>query len=1168
MSGGSPWLCTALTGRSEHETWGFLPSPASPDQPSVDVMQIWVLGTLEVTHDGRASQICGPRSRRLLALLALTPGLEVSADRLAEGLWDARPPAPARTALASQVSLLRRDLPMPDVVRPGRSGYLLHVAAEDVDALVLEREVATGSRALAAGRHDEASTVLTEALRLWRGTPYVEFTGSQALQAEAERLSALRLDALERRITADLGRPTVAPPVAELEALVRWHPLRESFWALLMAAQYRSGRHGEALASYRRARTTIAEQLGREPGPALQELEQLVLTHDSSLEVARISTLLLPRQDRGTYAADVALVERAPLLTTLTGLHDEALEGRGRLALVHGEAGVGKSALVREWSGTASPRARVLWGACDPLSSPRPLGPLMDVAPHLSPEVGALLRSGERDGLFESVLAALDDAGPTVLVIEDLHWADGGTLDLMRFLARRLGGTRTLVVATYRDEHLRPSDPVRVMLGDIASQPTVSRLEVPLLSVQAVAELAAGTGIDTARLYRETGGNAFFVTEVVASGGKHLPPTVQDAVLARVHRLSPHARLALETAAVIGSRVEPTLVHAMPEVSADAVDECVGAGMLRFETPTYAFRHELLRQAVLSGISPGRLGAVHWQVLDHLRGMALSPRPYARLAEHAEMAGSGPAILEFAVAAGDWAAALGSHREAAYQYGRALPYADLLEADQRRDLLVKRARECQVSDDHPSAIQAWGQALVLLRAAGRHLDVVDALLGLDESYYTIGDDSHGTEFVDEAFTLLAGEGPSRQLAMTLARRGTHYLRRSEIAEGIPWLERGLAMGRAVADYEVVSRVLSNLGVSRFLVGDHAAGIDEVQDGLRIALEHDLEDAAARIYQTLAALTWIDLDLGEAHAKMEEAERYTAERDLHGHLMCVLASKITMKLDLGRWDEALAEAHDLLYVRNSGRASRIEALMAIGLIGARRGDRDDVWAYLDEARDHIAKTQTLSYQGQIALARGEAYLLEGNITAIEAEVLPWFEEAVRLADEEVLVDLAPLVWRAGLIETPPEGLREPEVLVITGRHREAAAFWSSVGAPYKSAWALLDSADEVDLREARAMFDRLGAHVLVQRTEAKLRSIGAKVPRGARASTRANVGGLTRRELEVLDLLDEGLRNADIAARLYLSEKTVGHHVSAILAKLGASSRLEAVRRARELAATG
>jgi DNA-binding CsgD family transcriptional regulator/tetratricopeptide (TPR) repeat protein len=641
---------------------------------------------------------------------------------------------------------------------------------------------------------------------------------------------------------------------------------------------------------------------------------------------------------------------------------------------------------------------------------------------------------------------------------------------------------------------------------------------------------------------------------------------VQDAVLARVQRLSPVAQAALETAAVVGSRVEPALVHGLPDVTTEAVDECVSAGMLRFEAPAYGFRHEIVRQAVLSGITPGRLGALHWQVLDRLRAMPMSPRPFARLAEHAEMAGDGPATLEFAVAAGDAAASLGSHREAAFQYGRAMPYAGLLDADARIELLTKRAVECHISDDHDGAIAAWEEAIVLLRAAGRDLEVVEALLGMDDSYFTIGDNSRGTELVDEALAVLDGAAPCRQLALAIGRRGNHYGRACEYEASLPWLERAIAMGREVGDHEVVSRALGHQGVARWFLGEHAAGRELVAEALQVALAHDLEDCAARHQYNLAGLESMDFELVEAHEHFEEAERYAAERDLHGHLMCVLASEITLKVDLGRWDEAAVQAHDLLYVRNTGRSSRLKPLIALGLLSARRGDADGVWGPLDEARDHIGKSQSLNYQAGIAISRGEVHLLDGDVERIRTEVLPWYEEAVRLGEEEYVPDLTMLVWRAGLVDEPPEALREPERLSMTGQHRQAADLFTSYHLPYKAAWALLDSDDEIDLREARAMFDQLGAKTLVERTDAKLRTIGAKVPRGPRPSTRANVGGLTDREMEVLDLLDGGLRNAEIAAKLHLSEKTVGNHVSAILAKLQVSSRLEAVRRARDLTA--
>jgi len=416
--------------------------------------------------------------------------------------------------------------------------------------------------------------------------------------------------------------------------------------------------------------------------------------------------------------------------------------------------------------------------------------------------------------------------------------------------------------------------------------------------------------------------------------------------------------------------------------------------------------------------------------------------------------------------------------------------------------------------------------------------------------------------------VLDGVGPCRQLALAIGRRGTHHGRSCEFAESLPWLDRANAMGREVGDHEVVSLALAHQGVARWFLGEHAAGRELVAEALQVALAHDLEDCAARHYQNLATLEWMDFDLVDAHGHFEEAERYTAERDLHGQLLCVLAGELTLNVEMGRWDEAAAQAHDLLYVRNTGRASRIQPLIALGLLSARRGDADGVWGPLNEARDHIGKTQTLGYQAVIAQARGEVYLLDGDIERIRTEVLPWQEEAVRLGEEDYVAELTMLVWRAGLVDEPPEHLREAERLTMTGQHRQAAELFSSVGLPYKAAWALLDSDDEIDVREARARFDQLGAKALVDRSDAKLRAIGAKVPRGPRPSTRSNVGGLTDREMEVLDLLDGGLRNAEIAAKLHLSEKTVGHHVSAILAKLGVSSRLEAVRRARDLTAVG
>ncbi len=859
----------------------------------------------------------------------------------------------------------------------------------------------------------------------------------------------------------------------------------------------------------------------------------------------------------------MVLYERAQLIDSLCDLLDDAAAGHGRLALVHGEIGIGKSALVREFSDVASRSARVLWGACDPLSSPRPLGPLADVAPHLGATVGELLRSGERDGLFEATLASLGDLGPVVLVVEDIHWADVSTLDLIRYLARRAEGVRLLIVATYRDDELAPTDPLRVMLGDLASTSSTRRLAVPPLSLEAVTALAASTSLDPRDLFRETGGNPFFVTEVISSGGEHLPSTVQDAVLARVHRVSAQARAALEAAAVIGTRVEPSLILAMPGVSADAVDECVSAGMLRFNAPVYGFRHELVRQAVLAGVAPGRLGALHWQALDRLRAQQLQPAPLARLAEHAEQAGDGLAVLEFAVAAGDSAVGLMSHREAAFQYGRALRYADLLDVEARIDLLRKRSYECYLIDALADAIAPLEQAVALLRETDRHDDLAQALLRLGQVHWVAGHSGRSDELQDEALAILEGLPAGPTLAWAYARKASSLMVSNRLDTGMEQGERALALARQFEAQDVEVHVLNTLGVCRWHV-DPVAGEQLLLDSLALARQLDLEDDAGRGYANLTGQAFAHLDIAKGLAYCDEGAAYCNDHDLHGTLLCILTGKVAALTRIGDWAEATALARNLLDERGISRVSRCEPLMALGLVRARRGD-PGVWPVLDEAYECVAEAHELQFQAPVALSRAEAYWLENNIDAAEAELLPVLRLAQETDDDDTLGDLEVMLWRLGRLATQPRTESEVHQLVLTGRPRAAAAYWAERGYCYDAAMALADSDDEEDLRRAMVDLDRLGAHVLVARTAAKLRALGAHgVPRGARASTRSNVGGLTDRETEVLGLLDEGLRNAEIAKRLHLSEKTVGHHVSSILAKLGVSSRGDAVVRAREL----
>ena len=255
-------------------------------------------------------------------------------------------------------------------------------------------------------------------------------------------------------------------------------------------------------------------------------------------------------------------------------------------------------------------------------------------------------------------------------MLEDLHWADEATLDVFTLLVRRAETVPALVVGTYRDDALENAHPLRRVLGELATTTAVRRLKLAPLSPDAVGRLAAPHGIDGRDLYQKTGGNPFFVVEVLAGDSEEIPATVKDAVLARAMRLSPSARELLQAAAVVPQRAELWLLQALAGTAVEAVDECVSAGMLVAEGDGVVFRHELARLSLEGSVGPACKARLHRQALAAISGRPGPALDFARLAHHAEAAGDADAVVRFALPAAERASSMGAHREAAAQYGR------------------------------------------------------------------------------------------------------------------------------------------------------------------------------------------------------------------------------------------------------------------------------------------------------------------------------------------------------------------------------------------------------------------------------------------------------------------------------------------------------------------
>jgi DNA-binding CsgD family transcriptional regulator/tetratricopeptide (TPR) repeat protein len=861
--------------------------------------------------------------------------------------------------------------------------------------------------------------------------------------------------------------------------------------------------------------------------------------------------------------AETDLLERGQFLAAL-GQRLEESRQTGRLVLVGGEAGMGKTALLRRFCALHG-EARVLWGACDPLFAPRPFGPLLDIAERTGGEVHEALRHGAKPHEIVAVLLpALRSLGPRVVIFEDVHWADEATLDTLRLVARKVESVPALFVASYRDDAIDRSHPLGLVLGELATMPAVSRLRLTPLSPAAVETLARPYGLDAHELHRKTGGNPFFVMEVLAAGGADVPPTVRDAVLSRVARLGPAARGLLEWVAINPARVELSLLKALAGQAFAALDECLSAGALQVDQRTVAFRHELARLAVEEAIPTLRRVELHRSVLSVLAGSGESDP--ARLAHHAEEAGDSEAVLAYAQAAGEQAARAHAHREAAAQYARALRFADGLPLDARATLLEAYSRECYVIDRHDETIEALQRAIQDHRQLGDARREGDALRLLSDAFWCLGRIAEAERTGREAADRLDRLPPGRELAMACANLASLCMHAGDFEGTRAWSTRAITLAERLDDTEPLVHALNSLGAMEFFLR-MPEGRTKVERSLELARQAGLDEYAGDAYAHLAWVAIRHRAYELARHYIDAGLEYCNEHNLDLYRRYMLALRARAGLDQGRWTEATDDAAAVLRTPGPSPLPRIVALVVLGLVRARRGD-PDAWGPLDEARALAEPAGELSRSAMVAAARAESAWLEGRHAAVREATDAVLALALTRGAARVTSELACWRWRAGLRETLPERLASPYSLMLTGEWERAAQYWAEIGCPYEAALALADADDEAALRRSLDELQRLGAAPAAAIVARRLRRRGVRgIRRGPRPSTRTNPARLTAREIEVLALIAEGLRNADIAERLFLSAKTVDHHISSILGKLGVRTRGEAGTEAARLGLT-
>jgi DNA-binding CsgD family transcriptional regulator len=855
----------------------------------------------------------------------------------------------------------------------------------------------------------------------------------------------------------------------------------------------------------------------------------------------------------------VTLLERKTALDALAEFAAQARSGEGRLVLLEGEAGVGKSTLLEQFA-CDLPDSRVLSGACDGMFTPRPLGPLFDIAQQVHGRLHSLCRAdASREELFGALLTELCERGPLpVVVIEDVHWADEATLDLLGFLARRIREIAVLLIASYRNDELADTHPMRIALGHLAVQRCARRLPLAPLSAQAVRMLAAGRGVDPEELYRVTGGNPFYVREVLESGLGDVPGSARDVILARAARLGPKARETLEAAALIGGTIDERLLGHV--IATPALAEVIASGLVTGH-PVVRFRHEIARQAVEQAVRPARRSEIHARILQGLRSLGCDDD--ARLAYHAEEAGDGPAALEHAAVAGRRARVLASHREAAGQFERALRFADGEAPATIAARWVELATELSMIDRWPDAETACTRALENWRAAGDSLGEGDTLRRMSTVLWRLCRGGEVLAAAEAAVAILEPLGATAELAAAYGNLAAHRNEPGSSGIVLPLARRAQELALRFGVPALQSRAATTEAQAVWLAGGDWEPL--LRRALSIALEHGTEYEAGFAYTNLQELHCANRDYAKADPYFHDGVAYCQDHDLGTYYNCLVGVRTSALDRLGRWDESAGIAEALL-ASVASPVNRMIPMTSLALIAARRA-QDDVWPNLDAAMTAAEGSTGQMYIAAVRLARAEACWLESDLNRARQEAELADDAFASVIDPWLNGEIAVWLRRTGSPRTSQRDLAAPYRLQLTGDHRRASDLFDGLGCPYDAALALLDAPDELALRRALDICDALGAVATARIIRQKMRSLGIRsVPAGQRVATRENPLGLTQREQEVLELLCEGRTNAGIAAKLVISPKTVDHHVSSILAKLGVSKRTE-VAAARQALAT-
>jgi DNA-binding CsgD family transcriptional regulator len=859
------------------------------------------------------------------------------------------------------------------------------------------------------------------------------------------------------------------------------------------------------------------------------------------------------------------LIERAVFLASLQNAFTHVETSEGHCVFVTGEAGIGKTSFLKEFSKEIKNDCSIYQGMCDALFAPRPLAPLYDILMQLGITPDENNNITDRTLFFSKLFYELKNKTTTsVIIFEDIHWADDATLDFIKFLARRITQLKCLFILTYRDNEIHSRHHLRNVLGQLNAD-SFTRLQLLPLSKTAVEKMAKEKGYKGEDVYSISGGNPFYVNEILASYSLGVPDNIKDSILSSYNRLDEDSKNVWQILSILPTGFEIGYLEKMEPSYAASVHNYLELKILVQNGNLILFKHELFRRTIESSLSPLLRIKLNKKILELFLESFQQNRQIERIIHHAKNANEYDLVVQYAPIAAKHAAALGAHIEAATLYSTAIEYYQEHDKDILINLYESYSYECYLTKQIKEAIIYAGRALNLLMEKNDTEKIGNSMRFLSRIWWLNGNRKKAEEYAAKAIEVLEQQSSSRAKAMALSNMSQLEMLSDHAARGIYWGEKAVAMAKELGDDEILCHALNNVGdVQMRIPSSTESGIELLKQSLDIALKNSFHEHAARAYTNMGSSSITLKDFAFARKILEVGIQYCEERDLDSWTGYMLADKARLLFKTGNWNGALKIINDLIKIEDQLPVARIGILTVKATIIMRRGDEEDVLPLLTEAANVAFETKELQRIIPSMVALLEYEWITGKKTIADKDLdctISMVEQMGNIYDNS---EFAYWLFKARRQQIKLKEFYEGYDMYNKARALKAAVLWQRKGCSYEQALALFEGSEE-DKKTAIELVHNLGADAVYEKMKFEMRLSGIKsIPRGIRKSTMANPANLTERELDVLQLLKDGLQNKEIANKLFISPKTVDHHISSIFFKLEVNSRAKAVQEATRM----